>query len=104
MSGKRGMAPQRRQKESRSDVSARQKGRREKDPPQSGLQRESAVHRKGARAGILLALLAAALYAVQSPFSKILLDYMSPTLMAGFLYLGAGIGMGAIALRPTLLC
>mgnify|MGYP006069979707 FL=1 len=97
MSGKRGMAPQHRQKESRSDVSARQKGLREKDPPQSGPQRESAVHRKGARAGILLALLAAALYAVQSPFSKILLDYMSPTLMAGFLYLGAGIGMGAIA-------
>lgn len=38
------------------------------------------------------------MYAVNSPFSKILLDYMPPTLMAGFLYLGAGLGMGAIAL------
>ena len=45
------------------------------------------------RVGILLALLAAALYAIQSPFSKILLDEMPPTLMAGFLYLGAGAGM-----------
>ena len=48
--------------------------------------------------GILLAVLAAALYAINSPFSKILLDYMPPTLMAGFLYLGAGLGMGVIAI------
>ena len=48
--------------------------------------------------GILFAVLAAALYALNSPFSKILLDYMPPTLMAGFLYLGAGLGMGVIAL------
>lgn len=48
--------------------------------------------------GILLALLAAALYAVNSPFSKLLLDYMPSTLMAGFLYIGAGLGMGVIAL------
>ena len=47
--------------------------------------------------GILLAVLAAALYAVNSPFSKLLLDYMPSTLMAGFLYLGAGLGMGVIA-------
>ncbi|MDO5346885.1 MAG: DMT family transporter [Lachnospiraceae bacterium] len=50
------------------------------------------------RKGILLALLAAALYAINSPLSKILLAYMPPTLMAGFLYLGAGAGMIAIAL------
>ena len=49
-------------------------------------------------AGILLAVLAAALYALNSPLSKILLGYMPPTLMAGFLYLGAGLGMGVIAL------
>ncbi len=49
-------------------------------------------------AGILLAILAAALYAINSPFSKLLLDYMPPTLMAGFLYLGAGLSMGIIAL------
>lgn len=50
------------------------------------------------KTGIFLAVLAAALYAVNSPLSKILLDYMPSTLMAGFLYLGAGIGMGVIAL------
>lgn len=50
------------------------------------------------KGGILLAVLAAALYAINSPFSKILLDYMPPTLMAGFLYLGAGLGMGVIAI------
>lgn len=48
--------------------------------------------------GILLAILAAALYAINSPLSKILLDYMPSTLMAGFLYIGAGVGMGVIAL------
>ena len=42
--------------------------------------------------------MAAALYALNSPFSKLLLDFMPPTLMAGFLYLGAGLGMGIIAL------
>ena len=41
--------------------------------------------------GIFLATLAAALYAVNSPFSKLLLDYMPSTLMAGFLYVGAGL-------------
>lgn len=50
------------------------------------------------RKGILLALLAAALYAVNSPFSKLLLAYMPATLMAGCLYLGAGLGMGGIFL------
>jgi drug/metabolite transporter (DMT)-like permease len=48
--------------------------------------------------GILLAILAAALYTVNSPFSKLLLDYMPSTLMAGFLYIGSGVGMGVIAL------
>lgn len=50
------------------------------------------------KVGILLAILAAALYAINSPLSKILLDYMPPTLMAGFLYIGAGIGMLIIAI------
>ena len=48
--------------------------------------------------GVILAILAAALYAINSPFSKLLLNYMPSTLMAGFLYLGAGLGMGVIAL------
>ena len=49
------------------------------------------------RKGIIMAILAAVLYAVSSPFSKVLLNEMPPTLMAGFLYLGAGIGMSLIA-------
>ena len=49
------------------------------------------------RKGIMMAILAAVLYAMSSPFSKILLNEMPPTLMAGFLYLGAGIGMSLIA-------
>lgn len=39
------------------------------------------------------AILAAALYAVNIPISKILLEYVGATTMAGFLYLGAGTGM-----------
>lgn len=49
------------------------------------------------RKGILFALLAAALYAINSPLSKILLAYIPATLMAGFLYIGAGVGMIVIA-------
>lgn len=48
--------------------------------------------------GIALALLAAALYAINAPLSKVLLRDMPPTLMAGFLYIGAGLGMGILAL------
>ena len=48
--------------------------------------------------GILLALLAASLYAVNAPLSKLLLDDIPSTLMAGLLYLGAGIGMGFVTL------
>lgn len=50
------------------------------------------------KTGIVFAILAAALYAINAPLSKILLDYMPPTLMAGFLYAGAGAGMLLIAL------
>lgn len=45
------------------------------------------------KTGILLAILAAALYALNAPFSKLLLNDVPPTLMAGFLYIGAGLGM-----------
>ena len=48
--------------------------------------------------GILVAVFAAGLYALSSPFSKLLLPFMPSTLMAGFLYLGAGLGMTALAL------
>lgn len=48
--------------------------------------------------GIIFAILAAAFYAINSPLGKLLLNYMPPTLMAGFLYIGAGLGMLIIAL------
>ncbi len=54
--------------------------------------------KKNTKHGIMLAIVAAALYAINSPFSKILLNYMPSTLMAGFLYVGAVLGMGLIAL------
>ena len=39
------------------------------------------------------AILAAALYAINVPLSKVLLNHIEPTMMASFLYLGAGIGL-----------
>lgn len=43
--------------------------------------------------GIACAILAAAFYALNSPLSKLLLQQVSATMMAAFLYLGAGLGM-----------
>lgn len=42
---------------------------------------------------VLLAVLAAALYGISAPVSKLLLAEIPPTLMAALLYLGAGFGM-----------
>ena len=42
---------------------------------------------------IFYAILAAALYALNAPVSKLLLSEVPSTMMAGLLYLGAGIGM-----------
>lgn len=39
------------------------------------------------------AVLAAALYAINIPLSKVLLQFVQPTMMAAFLYLGAGMGL-----------
>lgn len=44
------------------------------------------------------ALLAATLYAISTPVSKVLLKEIPATMMAAFLYLGAGIGMGIIGI------
>ncbi len=44
------------------------------------------------------AILAAALYALNAPASKLLLKNVPPTMMAGFLYLGAGLGMALMGL------
>lgn len=41
----------------------------------------------------IYAILAAALYAINIPMSKLLLDHAGATIMAAFLYLGAGIGL-----------
>lgn len=46
---------------------------------------------------VFQAVLAAALYAISSPVSKLLLVEIPPMMMAAFLYLGAGIGMSVIA-------
>ncbi|MFD1176376.1 DMT family transporter [Paenibacillus puldeungensis] len=49
-------------------------------------------------AAILWAVLAAALYAISAPLSKVLLNEIPPTMMAALLYLGAGLGMSVIGL------
>lgn len=41
----------------------------------------------------IFAILAAALYAINIPLSKLLLEHVDTTMMAAFLYLGAGVGM-----------
>jgi len=45
---------------------------------------------------IFHAVLAAALYAVSIPFSKLLLVEVPPTMLAAFLYIGAGVGMAVL--------
>lgn len=47
---------------------------------------------------ILFALLASVLYAINIPFSKFLLKEVSPTMMASYLYLCAGLGVGLLYL------
>ena len=47
---------------------------------------------------IFFAILAAALYAISTPVSKLLLQNVPPTMVAAFLYLGAGLGMGVMML------
>lgn len=47
---------------------------------------------------IFYAILAASLYALNAPVSKLLLKDVPPTMMAGMLYLGAGIGMTLMGL------
>ena len=51
---------------------------------------------------IAWAILAAVLYALNAPISKLLLSSVPPTMMAAFLYLGAGMGMlGVGAVRKA---
>ena len=51
---------------------------------------------------VIYAIAAAVFYALNVPCSKLLLDKVSPTFMAGLLYLGAGIGVGM--LMSVVLC
>lgn len=51
------------------------------------------THMKTKNTATFFAILAAALYAINIPLSKLLLVAVQPTMMAAFLYLGAGIGL-----------
>ncbi len=53
--------------------------------------------------GILLALSSAALFGASTPLAKIMLGNVDPWLMAGLLYLGAGLGLAAIHLSRGIL-
>ncbi len=55
------------------------------------------------RRAICLALLAAALYAINVPFSKLLMMRVQPTMLAGLLYVGAGVGIGCMMLAKKAL-
>lgn len=58
---------------------------------------ETLYGRKAVSPGaVITAVIAAALYGISSPVSKLLLLELPPTLMAALLYLGAGIGMLAV--------
>jgi drug/metabolite transporter (DMT)-like permease len=46
-----------------------------------------------------MALAAALLFGASAPFAKLLLEGTAPQLLAGFLYLGSGLGLGAVWLR-----
>lgn len=50
------------------------------------------------RLAVPWAVLAAALYALSAPFSKLLLNDIAPTMMTAFLYLGAGTGMAVMGM------
>ncbi len=46
--------------------------------------------------GVGIAILAAALFGVSTPFAKLLVGEMPPVLLAGLLYLGSGIGLSVL--------
>lgn len=55
------------------------------------------------RSGIAFALLSAVLFGASTPFAKLLLGSVDPWMMAGLLYLGAGIGLAGAHLSRGLL-
>ena len=54
------------------------------------------------KTGILLALLSALLFGASTPFAKLLLGTVDPWMMAGLLYLGAGLGLAIFHLSRSL--
>ena len=52
--------------------------------------------KNGTISAVVCALLAAVFYGLNTPLSKLLLQQLSPTFMAAFLYLGAGLGVGTM--------
>jgi drug/metabolite transporter (DMT)-like permease len=59
---------------------------------------------KKCRVASLYAILAAALYAIGIPCSKLLLRHVQPTMLAVALYLGAGLGLALYALGRKAVC
>lgn len=58
--------------------------------------------KRPSRQGAVLGLLAAALFAVSAPLAKVLLGELRPQLLAGLLYMGAGIGLSIFrVVRPN---
>ena len=57
----------------------------------------------GNRFAAFFAILAAALYALSAPLSKLFLQNVAPTVMASLLYLGAGLGMMLLSLARRVL-
>ena len=51
------------------------------------------------RTGVMLALVAAALFGISAPLAKLLLTGASSQLLAGLLYLGSGVGLAVVWLR-----
>ncbi len=62
----------------------------------SGFCEETELNKKVL--SIIFALLAAVFYAINIPCSKLLLEKVTPTFMASFLYFGAALGIGIIYL------
>lgn len=54
------------------------------------------AHRAQLWPGVPMALAAAVLFGLSTPFSKLLLGTVDPQLLAGVLYLGAGIGLAGV--------
>lgn len=54
------------------------------------------------KTAIFWAILAAGLYALNAPVSKLLLEEVPPTMMAALLYLGAGIGLALVRLAQRM--